>query len=124
MFHPKLGAYFKSLRDANGFGLRQAAQIASNRGLTALSKSALFALEKGKTKNLDRDVMEALATLYGVSADGRLWGRCRQEAPGVFPRQYCLRRTYHRGVCKSRHWLWKSGDRVATPRRPGRRGKK
>lgn len=64
VFYPELGRFFQGLRDRSGYGLRQAATLAQNRHLHALTKGVLEGLEKGKTKNVDPDVLRAIATLY------------------------------------------------------------
>jgi len=67
VFHRELGEFFREIRENKKLGLRQAAQIAGNKGLRALTKSALHSLEAGMTKNVDPDVLRALADLYEIS---------------------------------------------------------
>lgn len=66
VFHPNLGAFFSALRVQRRLGFRQAVTIAQAKGLTALTKQALFGLEHGLTKNPDPDVLRAVAELYDV----------------------------------------------------------
>jgi transcriptional regulator with XRE-family HTH domain len=66
VFFEELGAFFRALREDRGLGLRQAAEIAKGRGLSAVTRQALFALEKGRTKDADPDVLRGVAELYGT----------------------------------------------------------
>lgn len=64
VFHPKLGQFFRDLRLAHGWGLRQAARIAAERGLSSLNMNSLGALERGAVKNPEPELFRELAVLY------------------------------------------------------------
>jgi transcriptional regulator with XRE-family HTH domain len=65
VFHPELGAYFVRLREAKGWGQRQAAQIADKRKLSAINHQVLLRLEHGRVRHPDADVLRQVAKLYG-----------------------------------------------------------
>lgn len=65
-FHEEIGNFLIALRDERGWSLRQAAAIAKQKGLNALTRQILLRLEHGQVKNPEVDVLRALATLYGV----------------------------------------------------------
>jgi transcriptional regulator with XRE-family HTH domain len=64
VFHKELGQFFESLREAQGWNQRQAADIAKRRRIKSLSRQVLLRLEDGKTKNPEPEVLRALAELY------------------------------------------------------------
>ncbi len=64
VFHAKLGDYFKDLRESRKLGQRQAASVASRRGLSSVSYGAINWLEAGRTKNPSAALLRGLAKLY------------------------------------------------------------
>lgn len=66
VFSEHLGKYFRGLRAAKKLGLRQAAQTAENKHLGLLTRQVIFSLEKGRTKNIEPDVLKEVAKLYAV----------------------------------------------------------
>lgn len=66
VFHESLGQFFVSLREAKGWGQRQAASIAERNKLPGLTRQVMWRLEAGKTKNAEPDVLRSLALLYEV----------------------------------------------------------
>lgn len=69
VFSVELGRFFVQLRESTGEGKRrwtqrQAAQIADNRGLSALTKGTLWRLEAGKIKHPSAQVLHDVAALY------------------------------------------------------------
>jgi transcriptional regulator with XRE-family HTH domain len=67
IFHADLGAYFRELRAAKGWGQAEAAHYAERRHLDAVTRQVLLRLEVGKTKNPEPEVLRAVAYLYGVT---------------------------------------------------------
>ena len=67
VFHPGLGEYFVRLREAKGWGQRQAAQIAEKRKLAAINHQVLLRLEHGRVRHPDAEVLRQVAALYGES---------------------------------------------------------
>lgn len=64
VFNATIGAFFRQLREGRGLQLRQAALIAAQRQIPALSPSKLSNLETGKVKNVKPEVLQSLAALY------------------------------------------------------------
>jgi hypothetical protein len=73
VFHRELGRWLaderERLRRAEGdkWSLRNAATMAKRQGLPALSYQVLFRIERGQVRHITRDVLEAIAALYGLS---------------------------------------------------------
>lgn len=65
--HPEIGSLFRELRTEAGWGLRQAARIAEEKGLRLLTMNSLGFLERGVTKNPDPELLREVAALYKVS---------------------------------------------------------
>ncbi len=66
VFWPELAKFFQELREAKGWGQRQAADIAQRQGLRVLTRQVLLRLETGQTKNPKPEVLRAVAMLYDV----------------------------------------------------------
>jgi transcriptional regulator with XRE-family HTH domain len=66
VFHNALGDFFRSIREAKGWSLRQTATLAANRKIGSVSYQSLQRLEAGKAKNPEPDLLKALAKLYAV----------------------------------------------------------
>ena len=66
VFLPEMGAFFVQIREAKGWGQRQAAELAQRRGLRALTRQVLLRLESGRTKYPDPEVLRAIAALYEI----------------------------------------------------------
>lgn len=66
IFHKQLGRFFEGLRTARGWTQSDAARYAEQRGLTGVSRQVILRLEKGATKNVEPNVLQSLAELYGT----------------------------------------------------------
>lgn len=64
IFHPEIGAFFVSLRERKGWKQSQAEDIAARKKLTVLTHQVLWRLEQGKVKNIEPEVLRAIAKLY------------------------------------------------------------
>lgn len=66
VFHKEIGQFFRQLRVARGWGLRQAGRIAEEKRLDLLNFNTLGTLERGATKNPEPELLRELASLYKV----------------------------------------------------------
>lgn len=64
VFYKDLAKFLEDLRTEKGWGQSQAADIAQRRGLTVATRQKILRLETGKTKNIDPEVLRAVADLY------------------------------------------------------------
>jgi transcriptional regulator with XRE-family HTH domain len=64
VYHPRLGALLRDLREAKGWSVQQAVNAAAGKGHTALTWNSLTWLEAGKTKLPDAEVLKAVADIY------------------------------------------------------------
>jgi transcriptional regulator with XRE-family HTH domain len=83
VFHPEFGLFFSRLREEKGWTQRQAEDIAERRKLKALTRQVLWRLEKGKTKNIEPNVLRAVANLYQMSYSElvKQWTAKRYDIP-------------------------------------------
>lgn len=64
VFHERYGQDLKALREAHGWSVQQAVNLAIGKGHRGLTWNKLTWLESGKTKLPDRDTLEAIAAIY------------------------------------------------------------
>lgn len=68
VFHADLGERLRSRRaDELGWSLRRAARTAKERQLPAVTAGALQLLEKGRIRVPERELLQQVAALYGLS---------------------------------------------------------
>lgn len=89
VFHKELGTYFRGIRESRRLKLRQAAMLASERGLTHLTKNVLHNLEHGLTKDIEPDVLRDISKLYSCNYDALVERVVadRYGVPGATPPQ-------------------------------------
>jgi transcriptional regulator with XRE-family HTH domain len=68
VFHKEIGQFFKDLREARGWTLRQAADIAHrNKKAPVLTRQVMFRMERGQVKVPEAAVLKGFSALYGVT---------------------------------------------------------
>lgn len=66
VFHGRLGAELKQMRESRGWSLSQVVDLARRRRLTGLSPQQLRYLEEGRTKHPEADALQAVAAIYNL----------------------------------------------------------
>lgn len=66
------GIHLRKLREAKGFGLRQAVSIAGKKGLTLVTVNTLGGIERGETKKFNPEVIRQVASVYKVDVSALL----------------------------------------------------
>lgn len=124
VFHSDLGTHLVRLREARGYGQRQAADIAARKGLEALSHQVIHRLEHGKVKHPDPEVLRQVAALYEVDYEdlarrffSALYGISWEVSTSETARQAARRRRREVQDDAEQQWLdaWRDLDEGDRP---------
>jgi transcriptional regulator with XRE-family HTH domain len=66
VFYAEFGGTLKTLREDRKWTMRQAAELARQKGVPEVTRQILFRLERGQVKNPEPEVLRGLAALYNL----------------------------------------------------------